>query len=257
MSNTAFINRSLTGVRNELEFLKDSGVITDRFYNEVCERLPQRYSEGAPPVDLVLEKGPVSHSSTPAPAPAPAAAPAAAAPPAVPPPQDSQPVAQALYDYEKRDPTDLRLVAGHKVAVLEKMNQDWWRGRDLDTGEEGIFPANYVKMDERAIHSPPPYNEKAQYPPPQPQYSPAPQQQYSPAPPQQSQAGYATYPPPSVNYYPPPMQQPQPMQQPVEQQPQQSSSGHQHLKKFGSKFGNAAIFGAGATVGADIVNSIF
>jgi len=28
-------------------------------------------------------------------------------------------------------------------------------------------------------------------------------------------------------------------------------------KKFGKKLGNAAIFGAGATMGADLVNSIF
>jgi len=42
--------------------------------------------------------------------------------------------------------------------------------------------------------------------------------------------------------------------QPVEQRP---SKGAEMGKKFGKKLGNAAIFGAGATIGSDIVNSIF
>lgn len=32
---------------------------------------------------------------------------------------------------------------------------------------------------------------------------------------------------------------------------------HEWVKKFGSKLGNAAIFGAGATAGSDLVNSVF
>jgi hypothetical protein len=35
------------------------------------------------------------------------------------------------------------------------------------------------------------------------------------------------------------------------------SKGVEMGKKFGRKLGNAAIFGAGATLGADVVNSIF
>lgn len=31
----------------------------------------------------------------------------------------------------------------------------------------------------------------------------------------------------------------------------------EHGKKFGKKMGNAAIFGAGATIGSNIVNGIF
>ena len=35
------------------------------------------------------------------------------------------------------------------------------------------------------------------------------------------------------------------------------SKGQEQGKKFGKKLGNAAIFGAGATIGGNIVNSIF
>jgi LAS seventeen-binding protein 1/2 len=41
-------------------------------------------------------------------------------------------------------------------------------------------------------------------------------------------------------------------------QPGRSTSKlEEHGKKFGKKMGNAAIFGAGATIGSNIVNGIF
>jgi hypothetical protein len=42
-----------------------------------------------------------------------------------------------------------------------------------------------------------------------------------------------------------------------QQQQQQHHLGNEQVKKFGSKLGNAAIFGAGATIGSKVVNSIF
>jgi hypothetical protein len=39
--------------------------------------------------------------------------------------------------------------------------------------------------------------------------------------------------------------------------PQEPSKFEQGGKKFGKKLGNAAVFGAGATIGGKIVNSIF
>jgi hypothetical protein len=47
---------------------------------------------------------------------------------------------------------------------------------------------------------------------------------------------------------------------PYQQQQEQEGGGSkmgEHGKKFGKKLGNAAIFGAGATIGSNIVNSIF
>jgi len=43
-------------------------------------------------------------------------------------------------------------------------------------------------------------------------------------------------------------------EQPTESKP---GKGQEMGKKFGKKLGNAAIFGAGATIGGNIVNSIF
>lgn len=39
--------------------------------------------------------------------------------------------------------------------------------------------------------------------------------------------------------------------------PHRPSKLEEHGKKFGKKMGNAAIFGAGATIGSKVVNGIF
>ncbi|KAI5305890.1 hypothetical protein KEM55_008807, partial [Ascosphaera atra] len=54
----------------------------------------------------------------------------------------------------------------------------------------------------------------------------------------------------------------QPMQAAPTVDQQQQQGGHMSKveeggKKFGKKIGNAAIFGAGATIGSNLVNSIF
>lgn len=40
-------------------------------------------------------------------------------------------------------------------------------------------------------------------------------------------------------------------------EPRKPSKFEENGKKFGKKMGNAAIFGAGATIGSNIVNGIF
>jgi hypothetical protein len=113
------------------------------------------------------------------------------------------------------------------------MNADWWMGRNVRTGQEGIFPRNYVVVEQE--HN----NEKAPMPMgyQQPQYAAA---------------------APVGGGYP---GAPGPVQQYGQQQQQQGEEGNskmgEHGKKFGKKLGNAAIFGAGATIGSNIVNSIF
>ncbi|KAG7694531.1 hypothetical protein KL930_003849 [Ogataea haglerorum] len=130
--------------------------------------------------------------------------------------------AEALYDYKPQQPEDVELKAGDKITVIDKLSTSWWKG--TVRGKTGMFPANYVRLVGLA---------------PTPAATPQPYQQQ----------------PISPMYVP--QQQPQeytPMT--VAEQPQ----GGQHnamLKKFGSKLGNAAIFGAGATIGSDLVNSIF
>lgn len=128
--------------------------------------------------------------------------------------------ASALYQYNAQDAGDLALMPNDKVIVTEYMNAEWWKGKNERTGQEGIFPASYVRKEEKAL---------------------APTT--------------ASYPPAPSNYGNMPLDVANGAQQ--QQQPQEPSKMEQQGKKFGKKLGNAAIFGAGATIGGKIVNGIF
>lgn len=138
--------------------------------------------------------------------------------------------ATALYSYT--EPEDCNFDVGDIIIIYEYMNDDWWMGKNEKTGKEGVFPSNYVQ---KHTNQQPTYygNEKATYSP----Y--ASQQQGPPGP---SNPYNSSVPPMAV------------AEQPTEDKP---SKGGEMGKKFGKKLGNAAIFGAGATIGGNIVNSIF
>ncbi|RCK57758.1 [PSI+] inducibility protein 3 [Candida viswanathii] len=290
--SAALVNRSLTTIRTELEFLKDSDVITEGLYDKLLESLPVKYQKDSAPWDVdklasgangALVPKIQSKSSADVLADDLASTSLSVPPPAYPPAQPPReavprPVGYciATYDYSAQQDGDLDLRKDDKLAIVEHLSEDWWKGYKSTSGPEktGVFPSNYVKLisqlefennDRKAeadpAPSPTPYQQQAGY---GAYGTPAPYQQAQPPLLQHSSyGGYAQYPPPSTNYYPPQQYQPpapQQQQQQVvqqEQQPQQQSQSHEHLKKFGSKFGNAAIFGAGATVGSNIVNSIF
>ena len=128
--------------------------------------------------------------------------------------------ASALYQYNAQDAGDLALMPNDKVVVTEYMNNEWWKGRNERTGQEGIFPASYVRKEEKSMMPP-------------------------------RGAGAPT---PS-NYGNMPLDVSNGAQGPAT--PQEPSKAEQNGKKFGKKLGNAAIFGAGATIGGKIVNGIF
>ncbi|ODV97637.1 hypothetical protein PACTADRAFT_47513 [Pachysolen tannophilus NRRL Y-2460] len=246
----ASINRSLATVRTELEFLQDSDVITPKLYEFILKKLPQHYTDGMSPYDLESEnsinQGNVSeklsslsvddekqdHSSLPP-------------PPAYPPQQQQQQhsqvlgYAEALYDFQKQEPTDLELHKGDKITIYEKPSADWWKGTIGNAS--GMFPSNYVRVFDGNPQTYP--YEKQSY-----NNSNTSQPQYPP--PQGSPSGY--YPPPQPIVQQPPQQQPVV----VQQQAQQSQSNHSGFKRFGKQLKDAAVFGAGATIGSDIVNSI-
>lgn len=273
---SASINRSLTTIKTELEFLLESEVISETLYDHIIASLPERYVKGMPKKEYT---GSVTSTTTSTPAgdatsrtthDSPALpvtqAPSnqstvSLAPPSGPPPSQSRSsissvspseYAEAIYDYAPQQSDDLKLSRGDKVAVLEKVSDAWWKGSV--NGRTGMFPANYVKLytspsdDSRsAINvAPPSYQQSQPYyqqPPMQQQYYQQPMQQpYY----QQSQSTLSI-----------PAQIPVGQQQVVQQQPQQSSHHSGAFKRFGSKLGDAAIFGAGATIGSDLVNSIF
>ncbi|KAI1823699.1 SH3 domain-containing protein [Xylaria intraflava] len=249
-------NKSLRLIKNELENLLERGVIDDRVFDSVSSLLPAES-----PLSSVPTPAPAAarqNSSSPAPVnamanlalhqnPSPNPAPPAynsTGPPALPsrggPP--AKPViarARALFKYQAADDRDLSFERDDQIAVHEYMNDDWWMGRNERTGAEGIFPKTYVHVDQ---------NEKAGFysPPAQPVYAPSP----SPA--------NSAYPPPPQGQNPYNAQVP-PMA--VAQGGEDPNGGGSKLggagKKIGKKLGNAAIFGAGATIGSNLVNSIF
>lgn len=276
---SATINRSLTNIRTELEFLLEEGVITDALYQQLTNALPPKYTKGMQAVDVkapesaagaasasVLNLPSLSQSasiSTDSIAEKFAGASLSGsdlAPPSPPRANVSPALAfcEVLYNYQPQQPDDLKLCQGDKVAVLEHLSSDWWRGRSCGSGSEGVFPSSYVKVVDRAgagakssVATPAPIL-KSEYPQGPGGYA-------NPPPPQSFQA-YQQVPQQQPQYYapPPPQQYQAPPQQVVvaEQQPQ-GGNHNGAFKRFGSKLGNAAIFGAGATIGGDIVNSIF
>ena len=285
--SAALVNRSLTTIRTELEFLKDSDVITEGLYDKLLESLPVKYQKDSAPWDVdklststgdnsSLVKKVQSKSSADVLADDLAQTSISLPPPAYPPAQPPRESAVspkplgyciATYDYKAQQDGDLDLIKDDKLAIVEHLSEDWWKGYKSSSGPEktGVFPSNYVKIISQLEYESKDRKTESPY---QPQVgyaaygSPAPYQQaQAQAPLQQQQqpsyGGYAQYPPPSTNYYPPQQYQPPQQQQVVQQPQQQQSHGGEHLKKFGSKFGNAAIFGAGAAVGSNIVNSIF
>lgn len=146
--------------------------------------------------------------------------------PSAPAPPGPLTYATALYAYNPTDAGDLALNPNDRVAVTEYMNAEWWKGKSERTGQEGIFPRSYVRTEEKFTPTP----------------TPAP----APVPVRQE-----------TNYGNMPVQVAQSSSTPGPAEPGKANKFQEGGKKFGKKMGNAAIFGAGATVGSNIVNSIF
>ncbi|KAJ5428275.1 hypothetical protein N7445_009729 [Penicillium cf. griseofulvum] len=246
---SAMTTRSLRMVRTELEFLADAHVITPQQLSSILSQLPtdseaSRAVHASPsPPRQPAQPVPAQHvpvQAQPPPAPyTPSYSPPVSqmsnaslnekatlhnqyanqpqAPPAYPQVPPVLGLAKAIYAYTPTDAGDLALKPEDRIQIIEEMNQDWWRGRNERTGQEGIFPRSYVDtVNENAgLSSPPPTN-------------------YGNMPLAVSQSGQSETPEdPKKNKF------------------------EEGGKKFGKKLGNAAIFGAGATVGSNIVNSIF
>ncbi|KAI0404911.1 hypothetical protein F4802DRAFT_564709 [Xylaria palmicola] len=103
-------------------------------------------------VELVGDDEPAddAHAVAP-PSPQPAAnltqaAPAAAPAPAAAAAEDVGNTATAQFDYEAAEDNELSFPEGAKVTHLEFPDEDWWYGHY--NGEMGLFPANYVQLDQ-------------------------------------------------------------------------------------------------------------
>lgn len=64
-------------------------------------------------------------------------------------PGSQQQMATALFDYKAQQPEDLSFKKGDSIAIIRKSNSqnDWWLGKNISTGAQGNFPANYVKLN--------------------------------------------------------------------------------------------------------------
>jgi len=227
MFSVSMTNRSLRTVKTELEFLADNSIITQAQLSSILNQLPAETATGhsnhatSAPTPAVStptvnnsfnEKQNGYHNNEPQAAAPPPAYPSTPVPPTAAP----LTYATALYHYNASDAGDLALQANDRIAVTEYMNAEWWKGRNERTGKEGIFPRNYVKVEEKAESgAPQPTN-----------YGNMPLDVANGA-----DSGSA--------------------------EPGKAGKGQEMGKKFGKKLGNAAVFGAGATIGSNIVNSIF
>lgn len=218
----------------ELEFLVDSNVITQQQYDTMINQLPASATSAARAMPAVptqqmssmsvnstaseKKSNNVGYYANNASNPPPPAYPT---PPAAPVGPPALCHATAMYQYNAQDAGDLALMPNDKIVVTEYMNNEWWKGSNERTGAEGIFPASYVRREEKSV---------------------VPASTSGPV-----QSNYGNMPVDVSNGA-------------VAQQPNaphEPSKFEEGGKKFGKKLGNAAVFGAGATIGSKIVNGIF
>ncbi|EFZ01169.1 SH3 and variant SH3 domain protein [Metarhizium robertsii] len=266
-------NRSLRNIKTELENLLEKGVIDEAVFDQIHAALPQesplsgplRTTNGNTSTTAARDSPAPATSSTTSPPPPTQQMqnlginngnPTTTSPSPGPPSYDQTPApslpsrsikpvlahARALYRYVASDNRDVSFDKDDKIVVHQYMNQDWWMGQNTRTGQEGIFPRNYVLVEHEEQKSAP----YAAAPYAQPQYGYPPPGQ---GPPQQQNPYNSNVPPMAV------AEGGQPAN--GEQQQGGDSKVGEYGKKFGKKLGNAAIFGAGATIGGNIVNSIF
>ena len=174
-------NRSLRTIKTELEFLLDANVITNQQFEVINAQLPANASSAAraplptpspqPPTQQLAnisinqepeKKAGYYAQDTAANAPPPAYP----TPPVAPAGAPVLAYASAMYQYNAQDAGDLALMPNDKVVVTEYMNNEWWKGRNERTGQEGIFPASYVRKEDRAVTPVPPMQQMAPYAPP-------------------------------------------------------------------------------------------
>ena len=86
--SASLINRSLKSIRNELDFLKESEVISDDIFDLINSKLPEKWDGNS---------GTFHNASV-------------------------EECAEDLYDFEAQQEGDLTLKAGDKIQILEKIS---------------------------------------------------------------------------------------------------------------------------------------
>lgn len=55
--------------------------------------------------------------------------------------------AVAAYDYDKDDDNEISLREGEVITDIEFVDTEWWQGKN-SSGEVGLFPSNYVELED-------------------------------------------------------------------------------------------------------------
>lgn len=56
-----------------------------------------------------------------------------------------QEVYVAAYEFTPEEEGELYFKRGDKIQVLDKEDANWWKGRNLSSNQEGLFPSTYVQ----------------------------------------------------------------------------------------------------------------
>jgi len=62
----------------------------------------------------------------------------------------SMPICVALFDYNTGVPGDLQFRVGERIQVSEKVDAEWLRGRTQTSAGYGIFPVNFVQLENQS-----------------------------------------------------------------------------------------------------------
>lgn len=65
-----------------------------------------------------------------------------------PPKQDLGQTAVALYDYDAGEDNEISFRENDVITHIEFVSEDWWQGVAADGKTVGLFPANYVELQQ-------------------------------------------------------------------------------------------------------------
>ncbi|KAJ1920344.1 actin binding protein [Tieghemiomyces parasiticus] len=111
----------------------------------------------APPVPAALAAGPPTTATASPPA-APPAPPLPTATSTIQPSEepaeesaqadDEGHTAVAQFDFDPSEDNELGFVEGDRIVAIEFVSDEWWQGVSAKTGHVGLFPSNYVELEE-------------------------------------------------------------------------------------------------------------
>ncbi|POW00939.1 hypothetical protein PSTT_12809 [Puccinia striiformis] len=55
----------------------------------------------------------------------------------------------AMYDYEAGEDNEITFQETEEIIEIEYSSEDWWTGTVASSGQRGLFPANYVELQEQ------------------------------------------------------------------------------------------------------------